>query len=63
MSDDDLITVCDQCLRASCWQDFFLCDANWNDRPGTKQMRRDELVRLGREHPSYLKTDSELSDE
>jgi len=53
-----LITVCDKCLRASCWQGVFLCDESRG--AGTKRMTRAALVKLGREHVSYLKTDLQM---
>jgi hypothetical protein len=60
MSEDDLITVCDACLQASCWQGVFLCDKAQN--AGVVQMKRSELRKMGREHPSYWVTDLELID-
>jgi hypothetical protein len=59
MNDTDKITVCDKCLMASCWQGIWMCDESRN--AGIVQKPRAELVRLGREHPSYLKTDAELA--
>lgn len=53
-----LITVCDQCLQASCWQGIFYCDDY--KAAGTVQKTRAELAALNREHPSYWKTDSEI---
>lgn len=59
MGEDDLITVCDHCLQASCWQGEFYCDDyKW---AGTVQKTRRELRKLGRESESYWKTDSELA--
>ncbi len=55
---NDLITVCDKCLCATCWQGVFLCDRA--HEAGTVQKPRAELVAHGREHPSHLKTDAEL---
>jgi hypothetical protein len=60
MSDDDLITVCDVCRRASCWHGDFVCDAVYEVSAGTIQMTRRELLALNLEHPSYLKTNDEL---
>lgn len=54
----DLITVCDSCLRASCWQRVFICDASRHC--GTLQKTRSELMALRLEHPSHLKTDEVL---
>ena len=59
MSDEDLITVCDSCFQASCWQFKFMCD-NYQSA-GTVQKTRKELRELNREHPSYWKTDKELA--
>jgi hypothetical protein len=57
-SPDDLITVCDACKCASCWQGLFLC---WESTgAGTVKMRRDALVALDYEHPVYMRTDEEL---
>ena len=58
MSDDDLITVCDACLRACCWQGIFMCDKSL--KAGTVQKTRKELRTLRLEDPSYFKTDKEL---
>lgn len=30
LSRTDLVTVCDQCLRACCWQGEFMCDGAIN---------------------------------
>jgi hypothetical protein len=57
---DELITVCDKCLQASCWQGIFMC--NDSQTAGTVQKTKDELRKLNREHPSYWKTDIELAD-
>lgn len=54
-SEDDLITVCDACLQASCWQGIFYCDEY--KTAGTVQKKRRELRELDREHPSYWKKD------
>lgn len=54
----ELITVCGECLTASCWQGIFMCDEARN--AGTVQKTREELRKLGLEHPSYWKTDDQL---
>jgi hypothetical protein len=59
MNDTDLITVCDRCLCATCWQGEFMCDEA--QTAGTVKKPRAELVALGREHPSYLLTDAEIA--
>lgn len=61
MSRLDLITVCDKCLQASCWQGIFMCEESRD--AGMIQKTRMELVRLNLEHSDYLKTDQELSVE
>ena len=57
--DDDLITVCDRCLCATCWQGAFLCDESY--AAGIVKKPRAELIALGREHPSHLRTDEEIA--
>lgn len=56
---DDLVTVCAECLRASCWQGLFMCDKAGS--AGTVQKTRAELAALDKEHLSYWKTDKELA--
>ncbi len=58
-NEGDLITVCDKCLQASCWQGIFLCDRAIN--AGVVQITVADLRTLDREHESYWKTDKELS--
>lgn len=59
---NDLITVCDKCLCASCWQGLFYC-AEYQTA-GTKQMSRAQLRLVNKfEHPSHWKTDEELAVE
>jgi len=53
-----LITVCDKCLQASCWQGIFMCDESRS--AGIVQKTRRQLRKLAREHPSYWKTDAQL---
>lgn len=60
-NNDDLITVCDSCLCACCWQGDMHCENHKN--AGTVQKTRRELLTLNREHPSYLKTDAQLAME
>lgn len=55
-----MITVCDNCLMASCWQNIFCCDKY--KTAGTVQKHVSELRKLKREHPSYWKTDEELAN-
>ena len=61
MSDSDQIKVCDQCLRASCWQGVYMCDDNLTAGTTRKTIR--ELRELKLEHESYWKTDDELTDD
>jgi hypothetical protein len=60
MSPEQLVTICDRCLCASCWQGIFYCDDY--KVAGTTQKTKSELRNLNREHPSYWKTDQELID-
>lgn len=46
-----LVTVCDKCLQASCWQGVFMCDDSQN--AGTVEKTKYELKKLNLEHPSY----------
>jgi hypothetical protein len=45
------VTVCDQCLRACCWQGIFYCDDYRN--AGTVEKTLAELAALNLEHPHY----------
>lgn len=46
-----LVTVCSECLQASCWQGIFMCD---NARhAGVVQKTKEELMQLNLEHQSY----------
>lgn len=49
-----MITVCDKCLRACCWQCLFMCDEARG--AGTIDMDVQELEELDLEHPSYWRT-------
>lgn len=46
-----LVTVCDKCLQASCWQGIMMCDGARN--AGTVDKSIGELKQLALEHPSY----------
>ena len=46
-----LVTVCSECLQASCWQGIFMCENAIN--AGTVQKTKEELKQLNLEHPSY----------
>jgi len=51
MNEDRLVTVCDRCLQASCWQGEFYCDEY--KTAGTVEKPISELRALALEHPSY----------
>lgn len=51
MKDNDKVTVCNKCLRASCWKGFFLCDEARS--AGTKLKSVKELKKLNLENSSY----------
>jgi hypothetical protein len=53
------ITVCSACLQASCWQAIFMCERS--QTANVTQRTEEELAALGREHPDYWLTDSELA--
>lgn len=46
-----LVTVCDKCLQATCWQGEFMCDEART--AGTVDLPVSKLRELGREHPSH----------
>ncbi len=56
----ELITVCDKCLLASCWQGVFMCQEAKD--AGNTQKTRLDLKALQREHFSYWKTDKQLQE-
>lgn len=49
--DVEKVTVCSNCLRASCWQGIFMCDESRS--AGTVEKDVQELTELNLEHPSY----------
>lgn len=51
VSDYVLVTVCDECLRACCWQGVFYCERY--KTAGTTQKTVAELRALALEHPDY----------
>lgn len=63
MSDDDLICVCSDCLRASCWQGYFFCDTALDPESDVIYKTRKELQELALEDSHYWKTDYELVEE
>ena len=56
---NEQITVCDQCLMASCWQGIFMCDKARD--AGIVKKSRAELIALNREHQCYMKSDEDLA--
>lgn len=54
-----LITVCDKCLQASCWQGIFMCDDSRT--AGTIEKTKYELSKLKLEDPSYWETEEVLT--
>jgi hypothetical protein len=52
-----LITVCAVCLRATCWQGKFYCEAARYAKTTRKSVR--ELRALGLEHEDYWTPDCE----
>ena len=57
---NQLITVCDECGQACCWQGIFMCDLA--KVAGTKRVTVGWLAKNSEESPSYWKTDEELAD-
>jgi len=49
LKDDDIITVCSECLQASCWHGEFMCDEARDAGITQKTVR--ELKELNLEHP------------
>lgn len=49
--DSRMVTVCDKCLMASCWNGIHMCQESQN--AGIVDKPISELKLLGREHPSY----------
>ena len=50
--EDRLVTVCDKCLRASCWHGEFMCDDARS--AGTVQKTVAQLRSLRLEHPHHF---------
>lgn len=57
----ELVTVCDKCLTATCWQGLFYCDDYLI--AGTVQKTRKELAKLDRENSDYWKSDAQVAME
>ena len=49
--DVEKVTVCSNCLRATCWQGMFMCDESRYASTIEKDVQ--ELAELNLEHPSY----------
>jgi len=50
------ITVCDNCLCASCWRGFLMCEGAKD--AGTVEKTIEELKELNLEHPSYWRDET-----
>ena len=55
MTTKSTITVCAECLQASCWQGVFMCDRSRS--AGVVQRTVEELRELGLENESYWEPD------
>ncbi|KKK63314.1 hypothetical protein LCGC14_2995510 [marine sediment metagenome] len=51
MTNSTLVTVCDKCLRASCWNGEFMCDQAQS--AGVIYAKMDDLIDLDLEHWSH----------
>lgn len=49
---EKMVTVCAECLRASCWLGTFMCEKSRN--ADTVEMAVSELLQLRREHPDWF---------
>jgi hypothetical protein len=52
---DYFVTVCDRCLKASCWHGIFMCESSRD--AGTREILASELRKMRtdtHEHPSYF---------
>lgn len=48
---DKMVTVCDKCFCACCWQGYFMCDDNFS--AGTTEKPISELKKLNMENAEY----------
>lgn len=55
MNDDYMVTVCDACFTAACWQGEFYCDSSKTAGVVKKSIK--ELRKLNLEHPEYWEND------
>jgi len=53
VKEDKIITVCNKCLRACCWQGYFMCDEA--KYAGTVEKTVSKLKKLDLEHSDYWK--------
>ena len=60
LRDDDKITVCAECLQASCWQGKFMCDKSRDANITEKTVR--ELREISYEHSDYWKNDLRMKN-
>jgi hypothetical protein len=51
LADDEVVVVCSECLRASCWQYVTLCREFQNATPVRRTVA--ELRAMNREHESH----------
>jgi hypothetical protein len=56
ITDDTVVTVCSECLMASCWHGEFMCDKS--QTAGLVKKTVAELRALDREHESYWDIDT-----
>lgn len=56
---DAVVTVCSECLRASCWLGYFYCDNYRSAGLTTKTVS--DLRKINREHPCYWRPDMEAA--
>ena len=59
-SNNDWITICDKCYRASCWQGIFMCESS--RYAGTLKLRKGQLLEMKLEDSSYMQTDDEVAN-
>jgi hypothetical protein len=59
--DSRLVTVCDACLMAACWQGKFMCQESRG--AGTLKLPISELRKLNREHSDFWSVKADAGDE
>ena len=55
MRNENLITVCADCLKACCWQGIYMCETSFN--ADIMYKTKEELEKLNLEHPQYWEMD------